>query len=180
MPTQLRPGWTAIFGISIVVFLAACSGSTSTAPSAVAQSTAAPASIAASSDAGGPASSDDGGEACTIVTKDAVSQAMGFPVALVSGAGLICIFQTADSSHNLAITLYHSQADMGLMLQIEPGSDHVAGLGDDAFFAGGEILFVRQGDHAIEILDADYFGSAVGSAPRDALIALARAALPKL
>ena len=180
MPTRLRPGWAAIVGISIAAFLAACSGSASTAPTSTPQSLPS-GSTATSNDGGGTASSDNAGEACTIVTKDAVSLAMGFPVGLVAGAGPICTFQTADSSHLLAITIYHSQADMALMLQLEPGSDHVVGLGDDAYFAGGgDILFVRQGANAIEILDADLMGSAVGSAPRDAFIALAREALPKL
>lgn len=106
---------------------------------------------------------------------------MGFPVGLVDGAGPICTFHTVDSSHPLSITVYHSQADMAPMLQIEPGSDHVARLGEDAYFAGGgQILFVRQGNDAIAILDSDLLGSVIGPAPRDAMIALARTALPEL
>ena len=192
MSDLLRHGRAAFVGVALAALFAACSGSASTSPTAVAstapagssiagkQALPAPSAGAASSDGGGPASSVEEGEACAIVTKDAVSEAMGYPVALVAGVGLTCTFQTADSGHYLAITLYHSQADMAQMLQIEPGSEHTAGLGDDAFYTGTGILFVRQGDHAIEISDPDLAGSAADTAPRDALITLARTALPKL
>jgi hypothetical protein len=65
---------------------------------------------------------------------------------------------------------------------IEDGSEHIAGLGDDAFWAGaGGILFVRKGDHGVEFQDPDFvFTPDTNSAPRDALVTLARAALPNL
>ena len=67
---------------------------------------------------------------------------------------------------------------MATVLQIEPGSEHVTGLGDDAFWvASAGILFVRKGDHALEFLDPDSSFGAGGAASRDALVTLARSAL---
>jgi len=98
----------------------------------------------------------------------------------MSGIGNICYFQNADLSKYLVVQLYGSQAEMGTILQIEPGSEHIAGLGDDAFWTGTGILFVRKGDHGIEFLDPDLGASPTDTASRDALVTLARTALPKL
>jgi hypothetical protein len=46
--------------------------------------------------------------------------------------------------------------------------------------ASAGILYVRKGDHAIELLDPDASFGAGGAASRDALVALARAALPSV
>ena len=59
-------------------------------------------------------------------------------------------------------------------LQIEVGSEQVAGLGDSAFFASGAGLFVHKGGHLLGLQDLS------GNAGRDALAALAAKALPKL
>jgi hypothetical protein len=60
-------------------------------------------------------------------------------------------------------------------------AEHVSGLGDDAFWvAAAGILFVRKGDHAIELLEPAFSLGAGGSASRDAMVTLAHLALPKL
>jgi hypothetical protein len=68
------------------------------------------------------------------------------------------------------------------MLQIETGAEHIAGLGDDAFWVPvAGILFVRKGDHGIEISDSEGALTAdIAAARQAALVALARTALPKL
>lgn len=180
MFAPLRRGGAACVGIALAALFAACSGSTLGTPSAAAQPPAASASTVGSTDA--PASSTgDTDASCTIVTSDAVAQAVGFAIATTSGAGGICYYQNADPSKYLMVQLFATQADMSLMLQIEPGNEHVAGLGDDAFWvAVGGILFVRKGDRGIEFLDPDSSFGAGGSASRDALVTLARTAVPKL
>jgi len=177
MFTRLRHGQAAVVGISLAALLASCGGSTSGARSPAVTPGTAPASVPASVGATTPASSgDSSGAACTIVTAEAVSQASGIAVKTMSGIGNICYFQNADLSKYLVVQLYGSQAEMGTILQIEPGSEHVAGLGDDAFWTGTGILFVRKGDHGIEFLDPEL----TDTASRDALVKLARTALPKL
>ena len=175
MSARLGHGRKAILGVSLAALLAACGGSTSGTASPPATPRPGSASLAASTDAPAQASSTDTSAACAVVTAAAVSQAAGFSVARSSGAGQICMYQNADSSKYLAVQLYGSQADMALMLQIEPGSEHVAGLGDDAFWVAQEgLLFVRKGDHGAEFLDPDLGGSPTDTSPRDALVTLAR------
>jgi hypothetical protein len=175
--------------ISLAAVLAACSASTAGAPSMAAApasgsaATAAPASMSvAGATAALPVSGGDTSAACSIVTSSAVSAATGFAVAKSSGAAGICTFQNADSSQYLTVQVYSSQADMALMLQAEPGGEHIASLGDDAFWSQlGGLLFVRKGDHAMAFLDPDLgSSSSTDTSGRDALVALARTALPSL
>jgi hypothetical protein len=173
-----------VLATGAALLLGACSGATPTSQStAAASQVPAPTSAGAapSADAGATTSTADGGTACRIVTNDAVGQAAGFAVANASGAAGICMFQNAERSKYLSVTLFGSQAEMALMLQVEPSADHVADLGDDAFWVpSGGLLFVRQGDHAIEVLDPDLGTDGTNTASRDALVALARTALPRL
>jgi hypothetical protein len=189
MTTRPTPAAFA-FGAALLLILTACSsGTTSTpaassAPATVAgPSTAATDVPAASADV--PAASADAGAAddsCTLVTKDAVSVAAGFPIATTSGAAGICYYQNADPSKYLVVWRFDTQSAMASMLQIEAGSEHIDGLGDDAFWAGvGGILFVRKGDHAVEFQDPDYsFTPATDTANRDRMVTLARTALAAL
>ena len=127
-----------------------------------------------------PSSAASGG-ACAILDKAAVSQATGFVVTQTNGTDAICYYQSADESQYLVVTLFGDQADMATILQIEPGSDHVADLGDDAFWAAaGGILFVRKGDRGIELLDPGLSAGTDATASRDAMVGLARAALPSV
>jgi hypothetical protein len=182
----------AALGVALAVatvVLAACGCSTG-APSSAARpsstaspSTAAPA-VPIPTDAGGAAGSAAGStntdRACTIVSRDDVAKAAGFSIATVSGAGGTCIFQNAEPSRLVAVRLFGSQADMASLVQMEGGGEHVANLGDDAFwFAVGGFLFVRKGDHGIQISDPDLIMS-TNTTGRDALVALARTAVPSL
>jgi hypothetical protein len=152
-----------ISGLTLV--LGACGGAASVAPT---QATTAGPSTASGptgiTPTGAPSSGASGG-ACSIFTMDAVSQATGFSVTQTNGTDAICYYQSADQSQYLIVTLYSSQADMATVLQIEPGGEHVSGLGDDAFWvASAGILFVRKGDHALELLDPDSSFGAGGAA----------------
>jgi hypothetical protein len=71
---------------------------------------------------------------------------------------------------------------MALMLEAEPGGEHIAGLGDDAFWSPlGGLLFVRKGDHGMTFIDPDLGASSLtDTSGRDALVTLAQTALPNL
>lgn len=135
MSTRPRPAHLALVAISLAALLAACSGSTPGGPSAPVQLPDASGPVLGSSPA--PVSgSGDSDASCTLVTKDAFGQATGFPIATTSGAGGICYFQNTDPSKYLVVWVFGNQAAMAAMLQIEDSSEHIAGLGDDAFWAG--------------------------------------------
>ncbi len=181
MTTRLRIGQAAVVGVALVMTLAACGGASSATPSHAITSGPATASAPVASGTTEASSPGASGAACTILTMDAVSQATGFTVTQTNGTDAICYYQNADQSQYLIVTLFSSQADMATVLQIEPGSEHVSGLGDDAFWvASAGILFVRKGDHGLELLDPDSSFGAGGTASRDALVTLARAALPSV
>lgn len=190
MSINLSHGRVAILTISLAALLAACSGSTSGTSAPAAATTAGSAvaavptsmSVAGATTAAAPISAGNAGSACSSVTSAAVSTATGFTVARSSGAAGVCSFQNADSSRYLTVQVYGSQADMGLMLQAEPGGEHIADLGDDAFWSPlGGLLFVRKGDHGMTFLDPDLgTSSPTDTAGRDALVTLARTALPHL
>jgi len=173
-----------VLAIGAGLLLGACSGSSPAVPTAAGGQPPAAASQDPNAGAGAASSAGSGGsDACTsVVTKDAVSAAAGFPIANTSGAAGICYFQAADPSRYLVVWVFGSQDAMASMLQIESGSEHVDGLGDDAFWSGaGGILFVRKGDKGIEFQDPDFiFTADTNTAPRDAMVTLARTALPNL
>jgi hypothetical protein len=177
-----RPLFVLAIGASLL--LGACSGSAAV-PTAPGQQPPAGASQDANAGGGAAAGSagSDSSDACTsVVTKDAVSAAAGFPIANTSGAAGICYFQAAEPSKYLVVWVFGNQDAMASMLQIESGSEHVDGLGDDAFWSpAGGILFVRKGDKGIEFQDPDFiFTADTNTAPRDAMVTLARTALPNL
>jgi hypothetical protein len=111
-----------------------------------------------------------------------VGTAGGFSVASYSGGGGTCIFQNSDRSKYLSVQLFTSRAAMATNLGLESSSEHIAGLGDDAFWTSGMGgLFVRKGDRGTEFTDPDFaLSSATDTAPRDAMVTLARTALPNL
>ena len=169
--------------IGAALALGACSGSTPAAPTVAGPGASAGSGQATSSSAPAGSGGTGGSDSCTsLVTTDAVGKAAGFPIATESGAAGICYFQATDPSKYLVVWVFGDQGAMASMLQIESSSQHVDGLGDDAFWSGaGGILFVRKGDHAIEFQDPDFiFTPDSNTAPRDALVALARTALPNL
>jgi hypothetical protein len=139
------------------------------------------AKLAGATDAlGSAAGSTD--PSCALVTSDAVATAGGFSVAGFSGGGGTCIFQNSDKSKYLSVQLFNSQAEMATDLELESSAEHIAGLGDDAFWSSGAgVLFVRKGDRGVAFSDPDFaLSSDTDTAPRDALVTLARTALPNL
>jgi hypothetical protein len=175
-----RPFLTAAISVLIGAMLfAACGGSVAGSPTtAPAATLSTPA--AASIGAGGSSSTDTTGT-CGLVTAEAVGKAAGFVVAASSGAPGTCIFQNADKTKDMAVQQFDNQAAMATTLSIESGGEHVANLGDDAFWVPQlGLLFARKGDHAIQFTDPDLGTDPTNTATRDALVALAQTALPKI
>ena len=183
MITRLRSGQAAIASIVLATLVGACSGGPASTQGAAASTGSAPSQAAASSaptastGAGGAGNSAD---ACKIVSADVVGQAVDYPPT-PDGTTTICYFQNTDKSKYLVISLFASQADMGQMLQIEPGSTHVPNLGTDAFWApSGGILFVRNGDKGFELFDPDFIPAALADPVPAKLTTLAQAVLANL
>jgi hypothetical protein len=90
----------------------------------------------------------ESGSACDLATVAEVSAGAGKPMKLTGGADTICAFGAVDDpSFFMYVQVYNDKASMATPLGIEDGSDHIDGLGDDAFFnktAG--MVFVRKGD----------------------------------
>jgi hypothetical protein len=183
----------ALLALGTTLVFAACSGGASPgtastptgAPASAAASTAA-ASGVASTQAAGP-SADAGGSvpteaACALVTKDAVATAAGFAITAESGGGGMCVFQSADPAKSFDVQLMTSQAEMAPYVLVEPDSQHVAGLGDDAFWAStAGFMFVRKGDRAFLLRNPDWVMTPpTDTAHLDSMTTLARAALPNL
>lgn len=168
--------------------LVACGGgglATGGAPSQAGLPIAGSSSGQAAGTAGGGdgASGSADNAACALVTKAEVSTIVAYTVTTAGGAGsvtgAICVFQGADPAKaQFNVATFNGAANMGLMLQLEPTTPHVDGLGTDAFWAqGAGILFVRNGDRAFALTDVDLGSSAT---PPDALVQLAKAALTRL
>lgn len=171
-----------ILALGMALILGACSSTAAPGATSNVQGAtpAAPQAPGATDAAGAGTGSTD--PSCALVTSDAVATAGGFTVAGHSGGGGTCIFQNSDRSKYLSVQLFKSQAEMATDLQLESSAEHVAGLGDDAFWSSGAgVLFVRKGDRGFALSDPDFALSAdTDTAPRDALVTLARTALPNL
>lgn len=108
-----------------------------------------PAGDSAGTDAAASGSSAaDSGSACDLATVAEVSDGAGKPMQLTGGAGTICAYGAVDDpSYFMYVSVYNDQPSMASMTQIESGSDHLAGLGDDAFWNGtAGVVFVHKGN----------------------------------
>ncbi len=174
---------------AVVVLFAACSGAAS--PAATSTSPVTPTTplvttqpTASSTPAASNVDEGQTDPVCALVTKDQVATAVGFSIATALGAGGTCIFQNVDPSQVFALQLIDGESNMALYLSIEASSEHVAGLGDDAFWQGAAAtMFIRQGDQALVLVDQSWVMTSdptTDNAHRDSLIALARIALANL
>ena len=115
--------------------------------------------------------------ACGLVTKADVSAAVGYQVVKSSGVNTelvgtdICTFQGEAEGRVFYVTLYNTAQAQRLPLELQAGSEPVAGLGDSAFWASSAGFFVRTGGRVLGLQDPSM------NAGRDALAALATKAL---
>ena len=121
--------------------------------------------------------------ACQLLSDAEVTTAMKQPMKSVGGAGsLICEYAAvADPSTLLAVATFATLADATLYTQLESSSEHVAGLGDDAFFNSTlDMVFVKKGDRGFSVTSpslANLTGDPQAS--KAALLVLANIVLPK-
>ena len=174
----------AIVGAVVFVAIATgCSNGAGTSSNATTVRT------APAQDNGGQSSSDTGTEsgldssACQLLSDAEVTTAMKQPMKSVGGAGsLICEYAAvADPSTLLAVQTFSTLADATLYTQLESSSEHVAGLGDDAFWNSTlDMVFVKKGDRGFSVTSpslANLTGDP--NASKDALVILATTVLAK-
>ncbi len=96
------------------------------------------------------------GSVCDLLTTAEVATATGKPmkVSADGGSAGVCVFAALDDPGDVVYLQVHSAASdiSGQKAQIEGLSEHLPGLGDDAFWnaALGEV-FVQRGDRAFSI-----------------------------
>jgi hypothetical protein len=116
---------------------------------------------------------------CGLLTAGEVGAATGQAMGQGAGAGPICSYSAAaDPSMVVYIQLYTDAQSMGPAKAIEGGSQHLSGLGDDAFWAPGGIMFVQKGSRGFTISTPSL--ALTSSSARDQILTLATAALTRL
>jgi hypothetical protein len=180
-PLLLAPAGIALVG-SILV---GCSSGGPPAARAGSASVPTGAHTATNSRPSSPTPTEATGTACGLVTVAEVTTAAGTPMAVSGDGGAICSFSaTGDPSTVLYLQTYADVPSMSLMKQTETaGSDHIAGLGDDAFWnSTARTVFVRTGNRGLSITLPSL--AALGSTEPDALktplVTLATTALAHL
>jgi hypothetical protein len=96
-----------------------------------------------------------------------------------NGAGNICSFSaTADPSLVVYIQIYPDAPSMATPKQAEPGSEHLRGLGDNAFWTTAGTVFVQKSNRGFSITMPSLALTSRNAPP--AIVALATAALARL
>jgi hypothetical protein len=143
------------------------------------ETTPAQASLASEMPASAIASTGAHGSACGLVTAGEVSAATGKPMGPGTDAGTICSYSaTADPSTVVYVQLYTDTQSMGAAKATETGSQHLPGLGDDAFWTAAGTIFVQKGTSGFTI-STPSLALTSPDAPA-AIITLATAALNRL
>lgn len=180
-PNRLHTAFAVGAAAILCAGLAACSSSGGTTSPPIHATGPANQSQPSSASAapGAPASASSvaaAGSACGLVTLDEVITAAGQPMAMSGDAGSICSFSaTADASFVIYVQTYPDLQSMRPMKQLEAaGSEHLPGLGDDAFWVNG-IVFVQKGSRGLSITLPSLTASP--AAVKAHLVTLATAAL---
>ena len=101
------------------------------------------------------ASSDTDAAACRLASAGDVTTAMKQPMKAVDGVGAeICVYAAAaDPSVILQIQTFATRADAAVYTQVEATSEHVAGVGDDAFWNPTlDLMFVAHGERCFIVV----------------------------
>jgi hypothetical protein len=159
--------------------LAACSSTGNQAPTPTARLTGPPQASSAPDTPASQTSAATNGSQCGLVTASEVSAATGKAMGQGHDAGTICSYSaTADPSTVVYVQLYTDAGSMGGAKATEPGSEHVPGLGDDAFWTAYGTMFVQKGSRGFTISTPSLALTST-SAPQ-AILTLATAALTRL
>ena len=121
--------------------------------------------------------------ACQLLSESDVSAAMKQPMKVSGGAGAaICTYSaTADPSVLLAVQTFATRKDASLYETPEESSDHIDGLGDDAFWNSTlDTVFVRKGERSFAVTSPSLANLAGDpQASKTALVTLATIVLSK-
>jgi hypothetical protein len=150
-----------VFGGTLMVstlMLAACGGSTATgaATSAVPSHAATPAGAASTS---APAAAGTVPEACTLITSQEATVALGVSAGTPTGAAGQCNYTTASSSMTIIATLYPDSGTAqssyaGTRTAAQggvPGFQDVSGVGDRAFLTSSGLIEFSKGSTVVII-----------------------------
>jgi hypothetical protein len=122
--------------------------------------------------------------ACGLVSAADVSSTIGEPMIQAGGEAADCTYTNADHSKQLLVHEFLDHTNMdNLIQQFESSSEHVTGLGDDAFWNGTiDMMFVRNGGQGFTITSPSLGAKTPTDrdAPKAAMIALATTALSNL
>jgi hypothetical protein len=92
------------------------------------------------------------GSSCGLVTPSEVSAATGKSMGQGADAGTICSYSaTTDPSTVAYVQLYTDAQSMGAAKAIEPDSQHLPGVGDDAFWTAAGTVFAQKGSRGFTI-----------------------------
>lgn len=162
----------------------ACSSSKPSTPAPAKQPTVAaslPAPALAQSstaDTGASAGVAGGGKACGLLTVDEVAKATAMPMTVRGDADGICAYSaTADPSQLVYVQIFPDTQSMVTPKGMETGSQHLTGLGDDAFFATAGIVFVQKGSRGFSITMPSLTVAGLEAPPQ--ILTLAHAALTR-
>jgi hypothetical protein len=167
-----------IVTISVMVVIAAvggCAGHSAAPPPSLTRPQNSSASVSGQA-------TGSGGTACTLVPAASVSNAMGEPMTQLGGTAADCIYAAnADHSQQLMVHEFLDQTNMNNMIQqLESSSEHVDGLGDNAFWNGTiDTMLVRTGTRGFTITSTSLGAKTPTDpdAPKAAMVALATMAL---
>jgi hypothetical protein len=166
----------------VIAFLASGCGSSLATSNNRPANAAAPAETAAAV----PISANESGTdadapACHLLSAADVTTAMGQPMQVVAGVGAaVCAYAAvADPSVLLQVQVFASLADAAVYTQVESSSEHVAGLGDDAFWNPTlDIIFVSRGERCFIIVSPSLANlTSDPQAPKAAMVQLATTVL---
>ncbi len=174
----------ALLGAALLAaIVTGCGASTKTSNATIASITPATGAVVLTSSEAGAGSGADA-IACQLLGEDDVTTAMKQPMKVVGGAGsAICEYAAkADPSVLLAVQTFATQQDASLYTQVESSSEHIDGLGDDAFWNSTlDMVFVRKGERGFAVTSpslANLTGDVQAS--KAAMVALAKIVLNKL
>lgn len=147
-------------------------------PPAVASQTAPVLTQSGKASASASAGGAGAGKACGLLTLDEVKIATGKPMTIRGDADNTCAFSvTADPSELVYVQIYTDAQSMLTPKGMETGSQHLTGLGDDAFFATAGIVFVQKGSRGFTITMPSLTVTGLEAPPQ--ILTLAHAALTR-
>jgi hypothetical protein len=179
---HIQPGPKRMVAVAVMfaAVIASCGGTTKSAGDATAPPIPVAADdVAATVDPGEASGTDDA--ACHLLSESDVTTAMKQPMKVVGGAGAaVCAYAaTADPSVLLAVQTFETQQDASLYSSPEASSEHIDGLGDDAFWNSTlDMVFVKSGERSFAVTSpslANLTGDPQAS--KAAMVALAKIVL---